>query len=124
MLGTFAAIAFVLAAIGIHGLLSFAVSSQAQEIGVRVAVGAQASDILAMVMREGFMLAAIGICFGLAIAYLAARSMQALLAGLQPHDLMTFAAAIALALFMTLLGSFLPVLRALRVDPLTAIRAE
>jgi ABC-type antimicrobial peptide transport system permease subunit len=124
VLGTFAAIAFVLAAIGIHGLLAFAVSNRAQEIGVRVAMGAQPGDILGMVMREGFMLAAIGILFGVAVAYAAARSMQTLLAGVRPDDLVTFSAAIALALLMTIIGSFLPAMRAVRVDPMTAIRAE
>src|SRR5438552_1764107 len=71
----------------------------------------------ALVMREGFMLAAIGILFGVAVAYAAARSMQTLLAGVRPDDLVTFSAAIALALLMTIIGSFLPAMRAVRVDP-------
>lgn len=124
ILGTFAGIAFVLAAIGIHGLLSFAVSNRAQEIGVRVAIGAQASDILAMVMGEGFLLAAGGIVLGVVTAYGAARTMQALLAGVRPHDSLTFSAGIVLALLMTLTGSLLPAIRAVRIDPMTAIRAD
>jgi predicted permease len=124
VLGTFAAIAFVLAGIGIHGLLAFAVSNRAQEIGVRVAMGALPGDILGMIMREGFMLAAIGIAFGVAVACAAAQSMQTLLAGVRPDDLLTFSAAIALALLMTIIGSFLPAMRAVCVDPMTAIRAE
>lgn len=124
VLSTFAAVAFVLAAIGIHGLLSFAVSNRAQEIGVRVAMGAEARDILTMVMREGLALAAIGIVLGITVAYAAARAMQALLAGVTPHDLGTFSAGVALALAMTLIGSFIPAMRAVRVDPMTAIRAD
>ncbi len=122
VLGTFAAIAFVLAGIGIHGLLSFAVSSRRQEIGVRVAVGARGSDILGMIMREGFALAAAGTVLGVALAYGAARAMEAMLAGIRPNDLAAFSAAVALALTMTLLGSFLPARRAARLDPMTAIR--
>ncbi len=124
MLGTFAALALLLAAIGIHGLLSFAVSNRKQEIGVRVAMGARSSDIVGMVMREGFALAIGGIVFGVALAYAAARGMQALLAGVKPDDGITFSAAIAVALVMTLLGSLLPALRAMRLDPMAAIRAD
>jgi len=124
VLGTFAAIAVMLAGIGIHGLLSFAVSSRTQEIGVRVAMGAQSSDIFSLVMREGLVLAATGIVLGVALAYGAGQTMRALLAGVRPGDLVTFAVSVAVALAMTVLGSFLPALRALRVDPMTAIRTD
>jgi putative ABC transport system permease protein len=124
VLGVFALIAFVLAAIGIHGLLSFAVSQRVQEIGVRVALGARSSDILSMVMWRGAILAIAGIVPGVLLAYAAGRSMEALLAGVKPADGPTLAAAVALAFLMTILGTLAPTLRALRVDPITALRAE
>ena len=94
MLGVFAGIAFLLAGIGIHGLLSFAVSHRAPEIGVRMAMGAQRRDILGMVLTEGLTLAIIGVIAGVALAYAAGRSMEALLAGITPWDLPTFATGI------------------------------
>jgi putative ABC transport system permease protein len=124
VLVAFAAIAFLLAAIGIHGLLSFAVSTRQQEIGVRMALGAQRSEIVRMVTRQGVVLAAAGVIPGIAIAYAGGRAMQSLLAGVQPGDAMTFGAAGALCVVMTVLGSLLPTLRAVRVDPATALRAE
>jgi putative ABC transport system permease protein len=124
VLGVFALIAFVLAAIGIHGLLSFAVSQRTQEIGVRMALGAQSGDILSMVLRRSAMLAVAGVVPGVALAYAAGRSMQALLAGVPPADAVTLATAVGLSVLMTVLGSLAPTLRALRVDPITALRAE
>jgi predicted permease len=124
VLGAFAIVAFFLAAVGIHGLLSFAVSQRRQEIGVRIALGAQRSDILSMVVWRGVLLAAAGVIPGVALAYAAARMMEALLVGVQPGDAATFLTVVVLAVVMTLAGSLLPALRALRVDPMTAIRAE
>ena len=124
VLGAFAAIAFVLAAVGIHGLLSFAVSQRAREIGVRMALGAQRRDILGMVVTRSLWLAFAGVVPGLALAYAAGRAMQALLVGVTPADLTTFASAGALAIVMTIAGSMMPTLRALRVDPIGALRAE
>jgi predicted permease len=124
ILGAFAAIAFLLAGIGIHGLLAFAVSQRAREIGVRRALGAPAGEIVKMVARQGLLTAAAGVAAGLVLAYAAGRSMQALLAGVEPGDAATFAAAAVLCLLMTLSGTLVPALRALRVDPLTVIRAE
>jgi predicted permease len=124
VLGAFALVAFLLAAIGIHGLLSFAVSNRTQEIGVRIALGAQRSDILGMVMRDGIVLAAIGIVVGVAFAYGAGLELQSLLAGVHPGDAPTFLSAVVLCLVMTMAGSLIPALRAVRVDPTTAIRTE
>jgi len=124
VLSAFAIVAFVLAAIGIHGLLSFAVSQRIQEIGVRLALGAQSSDILTMVVGKGVVLAIAGIVPGVLLAYAAGRSMQALLAGVKPADGLTLAGTVALAFLMTVLGTLAPTLRALRVDPITALRAE
>ncbi len=124
VLGAFAAIAFLLAAIGIYGLLSFAVAERAHEIGVRMALGARAGKILGMVLRQGALLAAAGAIPGAALAYLAGRAMASLLAGLDPGDAATFLAAVGLCLLMTLFGSLWPALRAVRVDPIRVIRKE
>jgi putative ABC transport system permease protein len=124
VLGAFAAIALVLAAVGIHGVLAFTVSQRTQEIGVRVALGAQPADVLWMVARRCLLLAAAGVVPGLLLAYVAGRSLRALLAGVQPADLPTLAGVIGLTVLMTLAGSLGPTLRALHVDPLTALRAE
>jgi putative ABC transport system permease protein len=124
VLTAFASIAFVLAAVGIHGLLSFAVSQRLTEIGVRIALGAQSSDILSMVLWRGVALAAAGVVPGVFLAYAAGRSMEALLAGVQPADALTMASAVGLSMLMTLVGTLAPTLRALRVDPITALRAE
>jgi predicted permease len=124
VLGGFALIAIFLAGIGIHGLLSFTVANRSQEIGVRMAVGAQAGDILAMVLRESAWLAMAGTAVGVALAWAAGRALQSVLVGVQPLDLATWATAIVLVVCMTLAGSFVPALRAVRVDPLSAIRAE
>src|SRR4029077_17065693 len=116
--------AFLLAAVGIHGLLSFAVSQRTAEIGVRLALGAQASDIVSMVLRRCVLLALAGVIPGIVLAYAAGRSMEALLAGVKPADTVTLTSAVALSVLMTVLGSLAPTLRALQVDPITALRAE
>ena len=124
VLGAFAVIAFVLAGIGIHGLLSFSVSQRAQEIGVRIALGAQSGDILRMIVRRSVILTVAGVIPGMALAYAAGRSMEALLAGVTPADAPTMLAAVGLSTLMTIVGSVMPTLRALRVDPISALRAE
>jgi predicted permease len=124
VLAGFAVVAFLLAAIGIHGVLSFAVSQRTQEIGVRIALGAQRRDILGMVLKQGVVMVGAGLLPGLALAYVAGRSLQALLIGVTPGDIPTFAAVTGLTLLMTLAGTLLPTVRALRVDPIKAIRAE
>jgi putative ABC transport system permease protein len=124
VLAAFAFIAFLLASIGIHGVLSFAVSQRVSEIGVRIALGARRRDILGMVMGRGVRLVAAGLLPGLLLAYFAGRSLESLLLGVTPIDVPTFATAAALTLVMAIAGTLLPTLRALRVDPITAIRAE
>jgi ABC-type antimicrobial peptide transport system permease subunit len=124
VLGGFAAIALLLAAIGIHGLLAFTVASRSREIGVRIALGAKARDIMWMVMGRSTMLAMIGVSVGAVIAYGAGRWMQALLFGVSPANAGVFAAAIGVALLMTLAGSIMPAWRAIRVDPIQATRAD
>jgi putative ABC transport system permease protein len=124
VLAAFAAIAFVLAAVGIHGVLSFAVSQRVQEIGVRVALGARPLDIVSMVAGNAFRLGVVGVAAGVALAYASGRSMQALLAGVQPGDAQTFAAAAGLVAVMLVVGTLAPTLRALRIDPISAIRVD
>jgi predicted lysophospholipase L1 biosynthesis ABC-type transport system permease subunit len=122
VLALFAAMALVLAAIGIHGLLSFVVSQRRQEIGVRMALGATPGNILVMIMRESAVLAVTGCVTGMALGYLAGRGFNTLLAGVRPTDLLTFTIVGVVALLMTLSGSFVPALRAVKVDPSTALR--
>jgi predicted permease len=124
VLGAFAALALLLAAIGIHGVLSFAVSRRAREIGVRIALGARPSDVVAMVICRGSLLAAAGALPGLVLAYAAGRALEALLAGVKPGDGTTFTVAACLCIVMALPGSLLPALRAVRMDPISVIRAE
>jgi predicted permease len=124
VLAAFAAVALLLAAVGLHSLLSFAVSSRAQEIGVRIALGARSADILSMVLREALQMAAAGLGLGLVLAYAAGRGMEALLAGVRPADIGTLLSAIGLSVLMTLLGSLLPALRAMRVNPIEVMRSE
>jgi len=124
VLSAFAGLSLLLAGLGIYGLLSYAVSQRIPEIGIRLALGARPSSILKMVLADGARLAAIGALLGLGLAYAAGRTMEALLAGVTPGDPMTFAAAFGLASLTTLLGCLVPALRAVRVDPTVALRAE
>jgi predicted permease len=124
VLATLATVALLLAGIGIHGLLAYMVSQRSQEIGVRLALGAERSSVARMVLSDGMRLAALGILLGVPGAYLAARGMSTLLFGLEPGDPVTIAAALGLALTMAFVGSLLPAIRALRVDPMSAMRAE
>ena len=124
VLGGFAVIALGLAAIGIHGLLAFSVSSRVREIGVRIALGARAMDIMWMVMGRSTTLALVGVTLGSVLAYAAGRSLQALLFGVSPASATVFAGAIGVSLLMTLAGSILPAWRAIRVDPMAATRVD
>jgi predicted permease len=124
VIGAFAAAAFLLAAIGIHGLLSFAVSQRIGEIGVRVALGASVLQIAGLVAAEAFALAGLGCVLGIAAACWAGWAMQAFLAGVGPADAATLAASVGLAVLMTVCGALAPVWRAVRVDPVIALRAE
>jgi putative ABC transport system permease protein len=123
IIGAFAALSLLLAGIGIHGLLSFAVGQRTSEFGLRIALGAQTRDILSMVMHEGLVLSGAGATLGLILSYFAAKSMQTLLAGIGPFDPATVAVAATLALVMTLSGSLLPALRAMRTDPTNVMRS-
>ncbi len=124
VIAAFALVAVLLAAIGIHGLLTLAVSQRAREFGVRVAFGAQPRDIVAMVSRQSLRLALLGVVPGVAAAYAVARGFEGLLAGIKPADPATLAAIAAFAVVMTLAGSIAPARRAVRIDPIQAIRPE
>jgi putative ABC transport system permease protein len=124
VLGILALVALVLSAVGIHGLLSFTVSRRSREIGVRMALGAEAVQVRGMILREGLSLALAGVIPGAVVAYAAGRGMEALLAGVQPGDVATFASATMLCVATTVLGCLRPAIRASRVDPMSAMRAE
>jgi hypothetical protein len=124
VLAGFAAIAALLAAFGIHGLLSFAVSTQTREIGIRVALGAQRRDVVGFVVRRAVVLSAIGILAGATLAGIAGRHLQSALAGLNAGDLPTFAVGIGLVLSMAMLGSLGAAIQAVRIDPKVAMQQE
>lgn len=124
IVAAFAGLAFLLAAVGIYGLLAFAVSQRMPEFAVRMALGANPGDILGLVLRQGSVPALLGVAGGAVGAVAAARSFAALLAGVSPADPRTLAAAVGLALVMVAAGSVTPALRATRVDPARVIRAE
>jgi predicted permease len=124
VLGVVAAVAVLLSGVGIFGLLAYTVAQRAQEIGVRLALGAAPAQVGRMIFASGMRLAVIGIVPGALGAYAAARGMSALLFGVAPGDVATFVTAIGLTLVMTFVGSLVPVLRAVRVSPMSALRTE
>jgi ABC-type antimicrobial peptide transport system permease subunit len=124
LLAVLAAIGLLIAGVGIHGLLTYSVSNRSQELGVRRALGAQASGIVGLVLGEGMRLAAIGVLTGVLVAYFAARAMGALLVGVRPEDPLTISMAVALCVVVSIVGCVRPAMRAGRVDPMTALRSE
>jgi putative ABC transport system permease protein len=124
LLGTFATVAVVLALVGIYGVLAYFVTRNTHEIGVRRALGAQRGDILSMVLWQGLKVALFGVVGGLAAAWGLARLMASLLFGVSPSDPQLFAAAAALLITATLTACLIPARRAMRVDPMVALRYE
>ncbi len=122
VLGVLGIVAVLLSGVGIYGLLAYTVSQRSHEIGVRLALGADPSRVGRMIFADGMRLALLGIVPGVFVAYAAARGMRALLFGVAPNDPATFAAATLLALLMTVAGSLLPALRAVRITPMSALR--
>jgi len=124
LLGSFALAAFVLALVGIYGVVAYSVAARTREIGVRVALGAQRSNVIGMVVREGMTLGLVGIVIGLAASYPLTRLMTSLLYGVQATDPRVFAATSATLALTVLFGSWWPAQNAASIDPVTALRDE
>jgi predicted permease len=124
VLATFAVLAFLLAAVGIYGLLSFAVAMRTREVGVRMALGARRPEVLGMFLRQGMSLGLLGVALGVPLAYAAGHGMSSLLFGVAPGDPVIYTAAALLATLMTLAGSLRPALRAASTDPVITIQSE
>ena len=122
--GVFAGAALLLAAVGIYGLIAHSVTLRTQEIGVRMALGAQRSDVLRLVVGEGARLAVIGLVIGIAISFAATRLITSLLYGVSAGDPLTFLIVAALLTLVALLASYIPARRAMRVDPIVALCYE
>jgi putative ABC transport system permease protein len=122
--GSFAALALLLASIGIYGVTAFTVAQRTQEFGIRMALGAAGGQILNLVLREGVLLALLGLGLGLGGAYLVGRAMQSTLYGVSALDIGTFSAIAIVLLIATLLACYFPARRASRVDPMVALRDE
>jgi predicted permease len=124
MVALFAGTALLLAALGIYGTISFLVHEQSREIAIRLALGAQRRDILKMVLRQGLTLAAAGAGAGLIGAFIVSHLMAGLLYGVSPYDLSTFAGVTAVLTAVAMAASYVPALRAMRLDPITTLHSE
>jgi putative ABC transport system permease protein len=124
LLGAFAGLALVITTVGIYGVISYTVSQRTHEIGVRMALGAQRSDVLRMLIWRGMRLTLVGIALGLAAALALTRIMKNLLFEVSATDPATFALIALLLVGVALIGSYIPARRAAKVDPLLAIRNE
>src|SRR4030095_876286 len=124
LLGLFAALALLLASIGIYGVMSYSVAQRTREIGIRIALGARQIDVLQMTVKEALKLVGAGMIIGLAAAFLLTRVLASLLFGISATDPITFIAISVVLLAVAILASYVPALRATRVDPITALRAQ
>jgi putative ABC transport system permease protein len=124
LLGLFAAAALVLAAIGVYGVMSYAVTARTQEMGVRLAIGAQRREVLWLVLRQVLWLSALGLALGLGLVLASGRVLGDLLYGVEPHDPLTILAGCAVLGGVALAAAWLPALRASRIDPIEALRYE
>jgi putative ABC transport system permease protein len=124
LLGSIAGLALVMAIVGLYGVIAYSVSQRTREIGIRMALGAHRDDILGMVLREGLVLAGFGILGGLLAAYAATRVLSGLLYGVAATDAASFGFAAVGLLVVALVASYVPARRAMKVDPLVALRIE
>ena len=124
LLGLFAAVALLLASIGIYGVLSYLVGQRTQEIGIRIALGAQRSHVLRSVLGQGALMAAVGVALGIAAALGLTNLMRGLLYGVSPLDPLTFSAVAAILMAVAIVACYIPAARAMRVDPIVALRHE
>jgi putative ABC transport system permease protein len=124
LLGLFAGLATLLSAVGIFGVMNYSVALRTREIGLRLAVGAQPRQVLLLVLRQGLVLTVAGIVLGLAAAFALTRLLSGLLFGVAAVDVTTFAAISLLLILVSLLACYLPARRAMRIDPLSALRYE
>jgi putative ABC transport system permease protein len=124
LLGAFAGLALLLAVVGIYSVMSYSVSRRTNEIGIRVALGASRGDVLLLVVRQAMLLALIGSAIGIAGALSLSRLMASQLYGVQPTDPITFISVAALLMIVSLAASYLPARRAMRVEPMAALRYE
>jgi putative ABC transport system permease protein len=124
LLSIFAGVAMTLAAVGLYGVMSYAVTQRTHEIGIRVALGASNSNVLQLIVGHGMMLALIGIAIGLAGSFGATRLMATLLFGISTTDPVTFGGISVLLTVVTLVSCLAPAYRAIRVDPMVALRHE
>jgi ABC-type antimicrobial peptide transport system permease subunit len=124
LVGTFAALALLLAAVGTYGVLSYVVAQRRREIGIRMALGAARSSVLAMMMKQGLVLAGTGVIVGLAGSLGLNQLLTSLLFGVQPADVMTLATVIPLIVGVAALATWVPAWRASRLDPNVVLRAE
>jgi len=122
--GFFGFLAALLAMVGLYGVISYVVARRRNEIGIRMALGAQRAQVVGMVMREAFRLLVIGVVTGMALSLVAGRWASSLLFGLKPHDPLTLVAAAALLAVIASLASFLPARRASKLDPMDALRCD